>query len=154
MVLDKKKGGEDVLTANQEKFVQGIIEGKSQAEAYRSAYPNQKMSDKTIWEKASALMHKDKVVARLAELREQMMTPSIMSAQERLALLTRIAKGEEHEVVVRFVDGERCEIIVPASLKTRQTAIDLMNKMTGEYTTKVEADVNGTVNINIELSDD
>jgi len=141
-VLDKKKGGEVVLTANQEKFVQGIIDGKSQAEAYRSAYPNQKMSDKTIWEKASTLMRKDKVVARLNELREQMMKPSIMSAQERLELLTRIAKGEEHERVMRIVDGEMVEIEVPASIKTRQTAIDLMNKMTGEYTTKIEGDLN------------
>lgn len=130
-----------MLTANQEKFVQGIIDGMSQADAYRSAYPNQKMSDKTIWEKASALMRKDKVVARLAELREQMMKPTIMSAQERLELLTRIAKGEEHEIIVRYVDGERMEFDVPASLKTRQNAIDLMNKMTGEYTTKIEGEL-------------
>jgi phage terminase small subunit len=128
-----------MLTAKQEKFVQGIIEGKSQAEAYRSAYPNQKMSDKTIWEKASTLMRKDKVVARLNELREQMMKPTIMSAQERLELLTRIAKGEEPEKIAQIVEGEVVEYEVPASLKSRQSAIDIMNKMTGEYTQKVEA---------------
>ncbi len=143
-----------MLTPKQVKFVQGIIEGMSQAEAYRSAYSCKNMSDNAIYREASVLLKDPKISQRVNELREQLMKEKIMSAQERLELLTRIAKGEEHEVVVRIVEGERCEIIVPASLKTRQTAIDLMNKMTGEYTTKVEADVNGTVNINIELSDD
>lgn len=100
------------------------------------------------------LLKDPKISQRVSELREQLMKEKIMSAQERLELLTRIAKGEEYEKGVRFVDGERIEFELPASLKTRQTAIDLMNKMTGEYTQKVEADVNGTVNINIELSDD
>lgn len=143
-----------MLTPKREKFVQGIVEGMSQAEAYRSAYSTKNMSDNAIYREASELMKDPKVSQRVSELREKMMNEKIMSAQERLELLTRIAKGEEHERVVRFVDGEMVEFEVPASIKTRQTAIDLMNKMTGEYTTKVEADVNGTVNINIELSDD
>ena len=83
-----------MLTAKQEQFVKNIIDGMSQADAYRSAYPNQRMSDKTVWETASKLMTNPKVVARLNELRSQMMTSSIMSARERLELLSRIAKGE------------------------------------------------------------
>lgn len=143
-----------MLTPKREKFVQGIVEGMSQAEAYRSAYSCKNMSDNAIYREASELMKDPKVSQRVSELREKMMNEKIMSAQERLELLTRIAKGEERERVMRMVDGELVEIEVPASIKTRQTAIDLMNKMTGEYTQKVEADVNGTVNINIELSDD
>lgn len=143
-----------MLTPKQEKFVQGILDGMSQAEAYRSAYSCKNMSNNAIYREASLLIDSPKVSQRLNELREQLMKEKIMSAQERLELLTRIAKGEERERVVRIVDGEMVELEVPASIKTRQTAIDLMNKMTGEYTQKVEADVNGTVNINIELSDD
>ena len=37
-----------MLTANQEQFAQNIIQGMSQADAYRAAYPNQRMSDKTV----------------------------------------------------------------------------------------------------------
>lgn len=143
-----------MLTAKQEKFVQGIIEGKSQADAYRAAYNTKRMADKTIWENASRLMADSKVAARLTELRNQMMKSTIMSAQERLELLTRIAKGEEHEKVVQFIEGERFEYEIPASLKTRREAIDTMNKMTGEYVQKVEAEVKSEVTINIELSEE
>ena len=91
--------------------------------------------------RSSLLMDNPKIAQRVNELREQIAKESVMSAQERLELLTRIAKGLEHETGVRFVDGERIEFEIPASLKTRQTAIDLMNKMTGEYTTKIEGDL-------------
>ena len=81
---DIMKGGENMLTAKQEQFVKNIIDGMSQADAYRNSYDTSRMADKTIHEKASRLMSDDKVRARLKELREQMMTPSIMTAQERL----------------------------------------------------------------------
>lgn len=124
-----------MLTANQEVFAQKIIEGMSQADAYRSAYPKQKMSDKTIWEAASRLMANDKVVARITELRNELARPSIMSAQERLEWLTQLINGEED---------------TNAKLK----AIDIMNRMQGEYVQKVEADVKSEFTINIELSDE
>ena len=143
-----------MLTAKQEKFVHNIIDGMSQADAYRDAYPNQNMSDKTIHESASRLMNNSKIIARLKELRDQMAKPTIMSAQERLEFLTEIIKGLKGEVSVQVVDGETVEVELPTSLKNKLSAIDIMNKMQGEYVQKVEADVTSTVNINIELSDD
>lgn len=143
-----------MLTANQEKFVQCIIEGMSQAEAYRTAYPKQKCSDKTVYENASRLMNNSKIKARLTELRDKMASPSIMTAKERLELLSRMARGEESEKIVQFIDGERVEVEVPPSLKTRREAIDTMNKMTGEYVQRVEAEVTKEVIINIELCDE
>ena len=125
-----------MLTAKQEQFVQNIIQGMSQADAYRSAYPNQRMSDKTVWETASKLMTNPKVIARLTELRNQLAKPSIMSAQERLEWLTE-----------RITDDD---VDINAKLK----AIDIMNKMQGEYVQKVEAEVTNAISINIELSDD
>lgn len=125
-----------MLTPKQEAFVQNIIQGMSQADAYRSAYPNNKMTDKTVWESASKLMANPKVTARLSELRNELAKPSIMSAQERLEWLTE-----------RIADES---IDINAKLK----AIDIMNKMQGEYTQKVEAEVKNAVSINIELSDD
>jgi phage terminase small subunit len=130
-----------MLTAKQEAFVKNIIDGMSQADAYRNAYPNQRMADKTIQETASRLMKNSKIIARLEELRAQIMNPSIMSAQERLELLSRIARGEEPEKIVQFIEGERVEEEIPASLKSRREAIDIMNKMTGEYTTKITGDI-------------
>lgn len=130
-----------MLTAKQEKFVQGIIEGKSQADAYRSAYNAKKMADKTVWEKASKLMADGKVRARLQEIRDDLMTPSIMSAQERLEYLTRVINGEEKEKVAQIVNGEVQIVEVPSTLKVKLSAMDIMNKMQGEYVQKVEANV-------------
>jgi phage terminase small subunit len=142
-----------MLTQKQEKFVQCIIEGKSQAEAYRSAYNCEKMSDNAIYREASLLIDTPKVSQRLKEIREQMMKPTIMSAQERLEYLTRVIKGEEPEREAHIVNGEMVEVEVPSTIKTRLTALDLMNKMQGEYVQKVEAEVNTSVNINVELVD-
>ncbi len=143
-----------MLTAKQEQFVKNIIDGMSQADAYRNAYPNQRMSDKTIYENASRLMNNSKIIARLKELRDQLAKPTIMSAQERLEFLTKIIKGEKGETVVQMIDGEAVEVEAPASLKNKLNAIDIMNKMQGEYVQKVEAEVTKEVVINIELSED
>lgn len=125
-----------MLTPKQEAFAQNIIQGMSQADAYRSAYSNTKMSDKTIWEAASRLMANDKVVARLTELRNELASPKIMSAQKRLEWLTQLIESENETT------GDKLK------------AADIMNKMQGEYVQKVEAEVKNAVNINIELSDD
>ena len=125
-----------MLTAKQEKFVQGIIEGLSQADAYRAAYPKQKMSDKTIWETASKLMNNPKVIARVNELRNQMMKSTIMTAQQRMEWLTNLINNAEE------------------GTNEKLKAIDIMNKMQGEYVQKVEADVKSEVTINVELVDD
>lgn len=125
-----------MLTAKQEQFAQNIIKGMSQADAYRSAYPKQKMSDKTIWEAASRLMTNDKVVARIEELRAQIAGEAIMDAQRRLEWLTAVICSDAETT------GDKLK------------AIDLMNKMQGEYVQKVQAEVTNAVNINIELSDD
>lgn len=143
-----------MLTAKQEKFVLNIIDGMTQADAYRGSYDTSRMTDKTVHEKASRLMADDKVRARLEELRGMMMKPSIMSAQERLEYLTRVIKGEELEETYDWDNGERVTCNAPATIKTRLQAIDLMNKMQGEYVQKVEADVKSEYTINIELSDD
>ena len=65
-----------------------------------------------------------------------MMTSSIMSAKARLEWLTNLIHNEEE------------------GTNEKLKAIDIMNKMQGEYVQKVEADVKSEFTINIELSDD
>ena len=143
-----------MLTAKQENFVKNIIDGMSQADAYRSAYSSKSMSDNAIYREASLLMSNPKITQRLNELRDQMMKPSIMSAQERLEYLTRVIKGEEFETYRRYDNGEVIEEKEPPNIRTRLNAVDIMNKMQGEYVQKVVADVDTSYTINIELSDD
>ena len=124
-----------MLTAKQEAFVQNIIQGMSQADAYRSAYSTKNMSDNAIYREASLLVENPKVAQRLKELRDELASPAIMSAQKRLEWLTGIIKSKEEST------GDKLR------------AVDIMNKMQGEYVQKVEAEVKNAVNISIELSD-
>lgn len=124
-----------MLTAKQEQFAQNIVSGMTQAEAYRSAYDTRRMTEKTAWEKASLLAGQDKVRARVAELRDKISKEKIMSAQRRLEWLTEAISSEE------------------VSVGDKLRAIDIMNKMQGEYVQKVEADVKSAVNITVELTD-
>jgi phage terminase small subunit len=126
-----------MLTDKQEKFCQAVaLEGMSLSDAYRSAYDTSKMKDKTVNEKACVLGKKDNITARIEQLRASVASPKIMSAQERLEFLTGVIHNE----------GE--------NIRNRLSAIDIMNKMQGEYVQKVEADVKREVTINIELVDD
>lgn len=132
-----------MLTAKQEKFVQNIVRGMSQIDAYKDAYDAEGMSDNAISREASLLMKNPKIAQRHKELGQGAVNKTIMTAQERLEYLTDIIKGIERE-----------QDEVPADLNTKIRAIDIMNKMQGEYVQKIEADVNSEVNITIELSDD
>ncbi len=69
------KEGENLvskLTLKQEKYVQELVKGKTQREAYKAAYSTRKMTDKTIDEKASRLLSQGKVRARYNELKQRL----------------------------------------------------------------------------------
>ena len=57
------------LTLQQEKFARAVGAGKSQAEAYRLAYPaSKKWQPKSLWSKASMLAASAKVEQRIASI--------------------------------------------------------------------------------------
>jgi phage terminase small subunit len=124
-----------MLTPKQEKFVRAIVlDGMNYSDAYRSAYDTKRMTDKSVNEKASILKDDVKIRARIKELAAEIDSPKIMSVTKRAEKLSSFAEADDPNVAMK--------------------AIDLLNKMTGEYVQKVEADVKGEVTINIELSDD
>ena len=63
------KGGNkpapDKLTGKQTLFVQGILKGLSQSDAYRAAYNCTNMADNSVWREASVLFANPKVSARI-----------------------------------------------------------------------------------------
>lgn len=123
------------LTLKQERFVQNLIQGMSQREAYKDAF-NVNYKDSAIDSKASDLLSKPHIQAYYKELKGELETKAVMSAQERLEYLTQVVKENPE-----------------ADLNHKLKAIDIMNKMTAEYITKVEAEVDSEVNISIELTD-
>lgn len=118
-----------MLNVKQEKFIQNIVNGMSQRQAYKDAY-NAKYKDEDIDSKASNLFNSDKVQARYKELMKKIEDEAIMSAKERMKWLTSVIKGEEKETT--YYDGE--EKKREPYLSDKMKALDILNKMTGEYT--------------------
>jgi len=143
-----------MLTPKQEKFVRNLIQGMSQREAYKNSYDAENMTDKSIDEEACRLFNDSKISSRYKELQDRLEDATIMTAKERLEYLTEVIMGLQGEKIIQMVDGEAIEVEMPTSMKNKLSAIDLMNKMQGEYVQKIEADIPRAVNINIELSDD
>ena len=61
-----------MLTNKENIYLQELVKGKSQREAYREAYPNsKKWKDTSVDTEASKLLKKPKVLQRYLELREE-----------------------------------------------------------------------------------
>lgn len=135
LAVDEEKGGL-MLTGKQERFVQGILGGLSQSDAYRAAYDTRNMRRETIWTKASQLARQEEVRQRIMELRQRIANDTIMSTRERMEWLTALIRG----------DG-------PGNAD-KLKALDIMNKMDGAYVQKVEAEAQSEITIHIELVDD
>ena len=139
-----------MLNAKQERFIQNIVKGMSQREAYKEAY-NPKYKDEVIDVRACELFNSSKVQVRYKELMDQLEDDSIMSAKERMKWLTGVVKGKvKHTSYDSNGNSYENEAYISDKLK----AIDTLNKMSGEYVQKIEADVNTDVNISISLEDD
>lgn len=127
-----------MLNLKQEKFIQNIINGMSQRQAYKDAY-NAKYSDKAIDEKASTLFNSEKVQERYKELIKQLEDKSIMSAKERMKWLTDVINGNVTDEV--FLNGYIIPTRKTADIATKIKAVDILNKMSGEYVTKIQGEV-------------
>lgn len=130
-----------MLTAKQEKFVRNLVQGMSQREAYKNSYNAENMSDKVIDNEASLLFNSPEISMRYQELIERAATVSVMTAQERLEFLTEVIKDVQREHKITVTEDGSVSYDVPADLNTKLKAIDLMNKMQGEYTTKIEGEL-------------
>lgn len=141
------------LTVKQEKFIQNIIKGMSQREAYKNAY-NAKYKDKAIDEKACVLFNSEKVQKRYEELMTQLEDKAIMSAKDRMKWLTDVINGnilEDVPVMTDIKEDKANTIKCPTKIDTKLKALDTLNKMSGEYTTKIESNVD--FNVRVELDD-
>jgi hypothetical protein len=80
----------DRLTPKQERFVNGLVSGMSQREAYLNAYNTQRMKSSTIDERASRLRSENKVSARYDELVAEAAKAAVFDRQKAIAALTEI----------------------------------------------------------------
>ena len=142
-----------MLTHKMEKFAENLAAGMSQREAYKHSYDAGNMSDRTIDNKAYALFKRGDVRARYDELRGEIEkvqeTRAIMTALERREWLTKVINGEVPEEGTAFNQGQVMKFNKQPSLNDKMKAMDILNKMDGEYKTVVD----GTVEIKNKLED-
>lgn len=132
-----------MLTPKQEKYVQNLVKGMSQREAYKSSYNANNMKDTTIDKKASELFQKGEIRGRYDELVKRLEDTAIMDAQERMKWLTKVVKGDVKEKYTYWNDGEQYDGEREADLTTKIKAIDTLNKMDNSYQQNVK--INGTI---------
>ncbi len=132
-----------MLTPKQEKYVQNLVKGMSQREAYKNSYNANNMKDTTIDKKASELFQKGEIRGRYDELVKRLEDTAIMDAQERMKWLTKVVKGDVKEKYTYWNDGEQYDGEREADLTTKIKAIDTLNKMDNSYQQNVK--INGTI---------
>jgi len=76
------------LTAKQEKYVQGLVAGLSQRQAYRQAYDNSKeWKDRTVDSRASELLKKSDVLGRYDQLMNEHKEKALWTREEAVTTL-------------------------------------------------------------------
>ena len=92
------------LTSKQEKFIQVLVAGKSQRQAYKEAYNAANMKDKTIDERASVLFKNDKIKTRYNELLEEHKNKALYTREEAVNDLIWIKEKSKEDI---FKNGIR-----------------------------------------------
>lgn len=114
----------DKLNARQKKFAEFYAQsGNAARSAIKAGY-----SEKYAGQNADKLLKNTNVAEYIKQLSEVEQDKRIMTAKERQALLSDIAK-----------DDTKCT-------SDRIKAVDTLNKMTGEYITNIKAELNTNFN--------
>ena len=87
------------LTSKQEKFIQALVAGKSQRQAYKEAYNAAKMKDKTIDERASVLFKNDKIKTRYNELLEEHKNKALYTRENAVNDLIWIKEESKEDIL-------------------------------------------------------
>ena len=113
------------MTPKQHQFAREVVLGKSQADAYRSAYNTAGMNDNSIRREASRLMDNPNVATTVVELQQK---------ADAAVVQERIASREE---VLQTLTGYMHSGEPRDSVRLR--AAELMGKHYGLFTDRIEA---------------
>lgn len=87
------------LTPKQEKFVQGLIKGLSQIEAYKQAYNCENMKDNTIYSRACRLQKEYKISARYQELLNEHKEKTLWTREQAVHDLIWLKEQSKQSIV-------------------------------------------------------
>ena len=91
------------LTAKQEAFAQAIADGMTQADAYRTAYDAESMSDNAIYVEASKLIDNPNVAQRVKELKDALADRVLWTREMSVKALVQTFKESSGSVKVAAV---------------------------------------------------
>ena len=115
-----------MLTEQQEKYCVNIVSGMSQTAAYKDAYDAKDMKIESIYVEASKLMDNPKFTLRIEVLSKEARSDRIINTIQKKELLTQW-----------IYDDSKKE-------DSRLKAMDILNKMDGEYVTRLEGNIDVT----------
>lgn len=122
-----------MLTAKQERFVQNIVKGMTQRQAYKDAYNAENMKDETIDCEACLLFKDPKITARYQELIKELEKAAVMTALEKRLLLKEMVFDKKN------------------SMSDRLKALDIDNKMSGEYIDNLKIESDNTLDVTVKV---
>lgn len=125
------------LTTKQEIFVQRLLEGNTQAEAYRFAYNCENMKDKTIIEKASKLMAQGNIRARYEELLEEHKQKALWSRSKAEEKLMWLLDKSQEDIEYRGLKQANSNSMLN-TIKELNTLTDLYPKKNKEEDVNLE----------------
>ena len=125
------------LTTKQEIFVQRLLEGNTQAEAYRFAYNCENMKDKTIIEKASKLMAQSNIRARYEELLEEHKQKALWSRSKAEEKLMWLLDKSQEDIEYRGLKQANSNSMLN-TIKELNTLTDLYPKKNKEEDVSLE----------------
>lgn len=94
------------LTIKQEKFCNKYLECGNASEAYRFAYDCSRMTDKSVWERASSLLADIKVASRVKQLQKQLAEKEFITKEELIRLNMSIINAD----VLDFVNADMVDM--------------------------------------------
>ena len=120
------------LDARQRKYCRERIKGKTQAQAYADAGYSKGNSHKTMMENACRLEANDRIKAELERLQRLADAGAVLNREQRIRLLSEMAADD-----TRKDDA-------------RQRAIDMLNKMGGDYSEKQIIEAKAEVSLSLD----
>lgn len=121
------------LSAQQIMFIEGVLKGRTQGQAYREAYPNDRSTDWNIAVTANRLLHSPKIqtfIQGVTDSAEEKVLED--KAQTRrfvfreLFALSKQAKQERHQIKALELLGKSCGVFEPK----REVTVDNPSKAT------------------------
>lgn len=119
-----------MLTAKQEKFVQELIKGKSQREAYRIAYPTSlKWLDTSIDCEAAKTLKIPKVLQRYNELRDKSANNAVWTREQAINDLVYIKNKCSKAMILEKENDETGEEMTLVDSKVASVAISAIKEL-------------------------